>query len=239
MDLNAHFAEDLYSQQWSRRHFLTAATVGAGALMIAGQAMAQRPALSSGPLGALVYDYLRTAGAGEDLLDLIARAGIDFGRPALLNASGEVSSFHIAYSAQWRIVAYPIESRLPSGAYVRIERAILHDSISPRPFKDINEHEMRCALIPEVRDRFDGIVPFPCGPREPFTGEWRKTFEMTVDFYRNYHKVDARNCNIDYIRPAQTVARINADQPPVASFGVSTKTAPIQKSLLFAPDAVG
>lgn len=239
MDLNAHFTEDLYSQPRSRRDFIITATVGAGVLMIAGEAMAQRPALSSGPLGTLVYKYLRTAGAGEDLLDAIVRAGIDFGRPAFLEPSGEVSSFHIAYSAQWRIVAYPIESRLPSGAYVRIERAILHDSISPRPFKDVNEHEMRCALIPEVRDRFDGVVPFPCGPREPFTGAWRKTFDMTVDFYRNYHNVDAGNCNIDYIRPAQTVARIDADRPPVASFGVSTKTAPIQRSLLFAPDAVG
>jgi hypothetical protein len=239
MELNAHFAEDLYSQPWSRRYFITAATVGAGALMFAGQAAAQRPALSRGPLGALVTDYLRTAGVGEDLLDVIKGAGIDFGQPAFLNATSEVSSFHIAYSAQWRIVAYPVESRLPSGAYVRIERAILHDSISPRPFKDVNEHEMRCALIPEVRGRFDGIVPFPCGPREPFSGAWRDTFEMTVDFYRNYHNIDAGNCNIDYIRPAQTVARINADRPAVPSFGVSTKTAPIQRSLLFAPDAVG
>lgn len=239
MELNAHFAEDLYSRPWSRRNFITAATVGAGALLIAGEAMAQRPALRSGPLGALVYDYLRTAGASEDLLDVIARAGVDFSGPAFLRADGEVSNFHIAYAAQWQIVAYPVESRLPSGAYVRIERAILNDSISPRPFKDVNEHEMRCALIPEVRDRFDGIVPFPCGPRVPFTTEWRRTFETTVDFYRNYHNVDAGNCNIDYIRPAQTVARINADRDPVASFGVSTKTAPIQRSLLFAPDAVG
>jgi hypothetical protein len=239
MEHNAHFAEDFYSQPWSRRRFIAAATAGAGVLMIAADALALRPALGSSPIGVLVYDYLRTAGAGADLLNVIKNAGIDLGRPAYLHPSEEVSSFHIAYSAQWRIVAYPVESRLPSGAYVRIERAVYHDSVSPRPFKDVNEHEMRCALIPEVRDRFDGVVPFPCGPREPYTPEWRQTFDMTVDLYRNFHNVDVSGCNLDYIRPAQTVARINRDRPPVVSFGVSTKTAPIQRSLLFAPDAVG
>lgn len=151
---------------------------------------------------------------------------------------GSVSTFHADYAWDHVIIQQRRESQTQSGAYVRTDRWIYYDSESPRDFKDVNTAEMACALEPEIIHRLEGI-PFPCGPRRQFVGGWEREYQATLDLYRNYHKVDLGKLDLEYVRPAQTMARLEkGKQDPVFTFGVVDKeSAPIKRALLFGPEA--
>jgi hypothetical protein len=174
---------------------------------------------------------------GSQLADYFDRAYI---RAPYDSLPGDVTPFHARFAANVILVGDRLESQIQSGAYFRAENWIYHDSMRPRPYKDLSIDEMRCSLHPAIVRRY-GAVPFPCGLREPFNAGFEDLYQATLDFYRNYHKsddIDFDKCELDYVRPAQTMARLRAGKPAITTFGIVDRTsAPIKRAQLFGPEA--
>jgi hypothetical protein len=152
---------------------------------------------------------------------------------------GDVTPFHAQFSTTLVIVGGNREMRNGSGAYLRTSSWIYYDSESPRDYKDVNEDEMRCSLTPAVQRRYAG-VPFPCGLRQRFAGQEQLSdaYKRTLEFYNRYHDLDADACELEYVRPAQTMARLNEGRRPITTFGIVDKTKdPITRAQLFGPEA--
>ncbi|HKR67115.1 MAG TPA: twin-arginine translocation signal domain-containing protein [Thermoanaerobaculia bacterium] len=151
---------------------------------------------------------------------------------------GNVSDFHIERSSRVIVLGPERSSQIQSGAYVRTANWIYHDSVWPRPFKDLTVDEMRCSLEPETVDRL-GAVPFPCGERIPFNTAYEEAYQWAIDHYRKYYDtngIDLAKCDLEYLRPAQTMPRLNAGRKPVVTVGiVEPKTQ--KRALLFGPEA--
>lgn len=175
------------------------------------------------------------------LMRAIERARID----STICQLDDGSAFHRAYAPEVVLHTSTIEVRLNTGAYMRAERAVFHDSMVPRLIKDVNLCEMRGSAFPGIIEYF-GVVPFPCGERKPMNQLLAEDFEKTLEAYYRRYGVDLSYCNLNdvrYVRPANTVQRIAEGKGPVPSFSVPARENKLENkqnyTLLFGPDAMG
>lgn len=236
----------------SRRKFLkTASVASAGALFAAGFGSsiiaAEKVHLLEHQVGQQMAEFilavLGKTGARRDMANFLETAYL---ARANYSLPGDVSAFHQEFAHRYIIIGGRRDVRTASGVFLTANSWVFYDSESPRPFKDVNAHEMRCSLNPAIVYRYEGI-PFPCGPREPFRGDHRinEAYQRTLDFYDRYHnslsgddKLNLSTCELEYVRPAQSAARFRDRRPSITTFGVVDKTKdPIQRAQLFGPEA--
>ncbi|HEX2835831.1 MAG TPA: hypothetical protein VHW00_22675 [Thermoanaerobaculia bacterium] len=230
----------------SRREFIRTASVATVGLVAAG---AMGAPLTEVPVrlvddwrGQQIRQYFLTivgenTRLGYDLAKYFERASIRRTRSSLPNAP---SVFHASYASDVIVLAPERFDQVRSGAYIRAANWVYYDHVAPRPFKDVTIDEMRCSLHPAIVDRFDA-VPFPCGERTRFDPSWEAQYQATLEYYRKYHDtndIDFSQCELEYVRPANTMARVGAKKPSIMTFTIADKTTtPIRRAQLFGPDA--